>query len=176
MVSPAFLFEVIMLIDILEDNINITSLLQEANGVKQFLSLGWRDVSQIGLQGHKPNLNPVDEWKASIERTTKLQYPETYFRHLLFDLPIINRFIEKYGLVRTRLINNNSQKCDIIQQGMTKSIHIPLISNPNCFIVIDNQMFYLEPGKIYLTNTTRKHTYMNASSSPRIHITGCLYS
>ena len=106
MVSPLFLFEDIMYVEVLED-IDHHKILTEANSVKMFLNKGWADVDQVGLQGHKPDLNPEDEWSASIGRVNKLQYPETYFKYPLFDIPNINRLIDKYGLRRTRLMKSN---------------------------------------------------------------------
>lgn len=164
-----------MHIEVLEDNIDFKSILEEANSVKVALGKGWKDLDQVGLQGHKPNLNPMEEWKSSIGRVDRLQYPETYFKYSLFQLPTINRIMEKYGMKRTRIMKSDSKTCLTIHQDLTKRIHIPLITNDKCFMAIEDRNYYLEPGKIYLTNTTLKHTAVNASKSLRVHIVGCIY-
>jgi len=175
-VSSPFLFEVIMHIEVLEENIDLKTILEEANSVKMFLDAGWKDIYQVGLQSHKPDLNPSDEWNKSIGRLDRLQYPETYFKYSLFNLPTINRIMEKYGMKRTRIMKSNPKTCLSMHQDLTKRIHIPLISNDKCFMAIEDRNYYLEPGKIYLTNTTLRHTAVNASDTYRVHIVGCIYS
>jgi len=175
-VSSPFLFEVIMHIEVLEDNIDLKAILEEANSVKVFLDAGWKDIYQVGLQAHKPDLNPSDEWNKSIGRLDRLQYPETYFKYSLFNLPTINRIMEKYGMKRTRIMKSNPKTCLSMHQDLTKRIHIPLITNEKCFMAIEDRNYYLEPGKIYLTNTTLRHTAVNASENYRVHIVGCIYS
>ena len=175
-VSSPFLFEVIMHIEVLEDNIDLKAILEEANSVKMFLDAGWKDIYQVGIQAHKPDLNPSDEWNKSIGRLDRLQYPETYFKYSLFNLPTINRIMEKYGMKRTRIMKSNPKTCLSMHQDLTKRIHIPLITNEKCFMAIEDRNYYLEPGKIYLTNTTLRHTAVNASENYRVHIVGCIYS
>ncbi len=175
-VSSPFLFEVIMHIEVLEENIDLKAILEEANSVKIFLGAGWKDIYQVGLQAHKPDLNPSDEWNKSIGRLDRLQYPETYFKYSLFNLPTINRIMEKYGMKRTRIMKSNPKTCLSMHQDLTKRIHIPLITNEKCFMAIEDRNYYLEPGKIYLTNTTLRHTAVNASENYRVHIVGCIYS
>lgn len=162
-------------VTILEDNIDFQSILEEANSIKVALGMGWNDMDQVGLQGHKPGLNPMDEWKQSTGRIVNVQYPENYFKYDLWSTPTINRYINKYGLKRTRIMKSNSKTCLTLHNDMTKRVHIPLITNSQCFMVIDNQVHYLEPGKIYLTDTTKPHTAVNASNTFRVHIVGCMY-
>ena len=175
MVSPTFLFEVIMHIEVLEDNIDVKTILEEANSIKVQLNVGWSKVEQIGIQGHKPDLNPLEEWKSSVGRGINLQYPETYFKYSLFNTPTINRYMDKYGMKRTRIMKTNPKTCLSMHEDLTKRIHIPLITNPDCKMLIEDTAYFLEPGKIYLTNTTLRHTVINASMNYRVHIVGCIY-
>ena len=164
-----------MHIEVLEE-IDHKKILEEANTVKMALEKGWKDIDQVGIQGHKPELDPKVEWQNSVGRVNKLQYPETYFKYSLFDIPTINRIMEKYGMLRTRIMKSNPKTCLSMHQDMSKRIHIPLITNPDCVMIIEDRTYYLEPGKIYLTNTTLRHTAVNASDRPRVHIVGCIYS
>ena len=163
-----------MHIEVLEE-IDHLKVLEEANTVKVMLNKGWANIGQVGIQGHKPDLDPLKEWRSSIGRVDKLQYPETYFKYSLFELPIINRLMEKYGMLRTRIMQSNPKTCLTLHQDMTKRIHIPLITNEDCFMVIENKNYILEVGKVYLTNTTLRHTAVNASKQSRVHIVGCMY-
>lgn len=165
-----------MHIEILEDNVDIESILEEANSVKMFLKKGWSQIDQVGIQGHKPNLDPNEEWNKSIGRLSRVQYPETYFKYSLFDIPIINSIMQKYGMHRTRIMKSNPKSCLSLHNDLSKRIHIPLITNERCFMAIEDRNYFLEPGKIYLTNTTLRHTAVNASDKFRVHIVGCVYS
>lgn len=164
-----------MHIEVLEENINVKALIVEANSIKMFLGAGWRDIDQVGLQAPKALADPNDWWDKSIGRLSKVQLPENYFKYCMFDTPLINRYIEKYGLMRTRLMNTHPKSVYSMHWDMTKRIHIPLITNPDCLMIIDNQAYYLKPGNVYLTNTTYKHTALNASDKYRLHLVGCIY-
>ena len=164
-----------MHIEVLEENIDLDTILSEANSVKMFMKCGWKDINQVGLQAHKPDLDPAKEWDQSTGRLTRLQYPETYFKYPLWPTPTINSIMEKYGMKRTRIMKSDPKTCLSLHNDLTKRIHIPLITNDKCFMAIEDRNYYLEPGKIYLTNTTLRHTAVNASESLRVHIVGCIY-
>ena len=89
---------------------------------------------------------------------------------------IVNSIMAKYGMIRTRLMASKPKTCLTIHADMSKRIHIPLMSNPECLMVIEDRAYYLEPGKVYLTNTTLRHTALNGSQTNRLHIVGCIYS
>ena len=118
MVSPSFLFEVAMHIEVLEE-IDHKKILEEANTVKVMSGKGWANIGQVGIQGHKPNLDPMTEYKSSIGRVSKLQYPETYFKYSLFEIPTINRLMEKYGMLRTRIMQSTPKTCLSFHQDMS---------------------------------------------------------
>ena len=164
-----------MNIEILE-KVDIKKITKEVDFVKEHLGLKWKEIQQIGLQGHKPYLSPHGEWNASCGRVTSLQYPENYFKYKLLDIPTINNIMEKYGLVRTRIMKSMPKTCLSMHHDLSKRIHIPVITNKECFMVIEGKTYYLEPGNVYLTNTTLQHTAVNASKNFRIHIVGCMYS
>ena len=139
-----------MYIEVLEENIDLKTILEEANSVKVFLKAGWKDIDQVGLQSHKPDLDPNEEWKSSVGKSTGLQYPETYFKYPLFQLPTINRIMEKYGMKRTRIMKSDPKTCLTMHQDLTKRIHIPLISNDKCFMAIEDRNYILNQGRFIL--------------------------
>ena len=56
-----------------------------------------------------------------------------------------------------------------------KRFHIPLITNDNCFFVVDDKIVrYPADGNYYIVDTTKKHTAVNASWEDRIHLIGNL--
>ena len=164
-----------MHIEVLDEGLDVSKLLAEANQVKVMMNIGWGEFTQAGLQGYAPNLPPKHS-KDSVGRVDRLQYPETYFKYPLFDFPNINRLMDKYGLIRTRLMMSQPKTCLTLHQDLSKRIHIPLMTTPDSVMIIENQVYHLEAGKVYLTNTTLRHTAVNASRAPRLHIVGAMYS
>tara|TARA_R100000951_G_scaffold112808_1_gene113764 strand:+ start:604 stop:1098 length:495 start_codon:yes stop_codon:yes gene_type:complete len=157
------------------EKIDRKSILEEANSVKVKLDMSWKNLRDVGLQSHKPNLNPTKEWQSSTKRSEKLQYPETYFKYPLFNAPLINRIMDKYGLVRTRIIKCPAYKCTGFKRKLTKRVYIPLMSNSGLRIIVENEIYNFETGKIYLVNTTLEHTSINASNKNGVVIVGCIY-
>lgn len=164
-----------MHVEVLEELENFDRVLEEANDVKVLLRKGWRDISQVGLQAHKPDLNYKDFWQESINQSYKLSYPENYYKYPLFDIPTINRLMDKYAMKRTRIMLSGPRTNLSFHSDMTKRIHIPLFTNEDCIMIIEDNIYRLEPGKVYLTNTTLKHNAVNGSGTVRGHIVGCVY-
>jgi hypothetical protein len=51
-------------------------------------------------------------------------------------------------------------------------LHIPLVTNVGCRFVYDTRAFNMpSDGSIYIVNNERPHTFINAGSDPRIHLT-----
>lgn len=85
-----------------------------------------------------------------------------------------NSIIKKLGMTRTRVMKMQAKTCYSYHKDMTQRIHIPLITNENCFFVIEDEVVRLPAdGNYYLIDTTKKHTFVNASWEERIHIVGC---
>jgi hypothetical protein len=49
-------------------------------------------------------------------------------------------------------------------------IHVPLITNDESFLIVDNRLWHLEVGSIYWVKVRDKHTAMNAGKTNRIHL------
>ena len=59
----------------------------------------------------------------------------------------------------------------------SKRIHIPLITNESCFFIIEETKIHLPAdGSVYLVDTTKWHTFVNANRNKfdRSHIVGCV--
>lgn len=97
---------------------------------------------------------------------------ETEFKHFFFDMPYINSILEKYNLCRSRVMKLRSKRCLSYHKDPTKRFHLPVITNQNCFFVINNNVHHLPVGKCYIMDTTLPHTAVNASFEDRIHIIG----
>ena len=52
-------------------------------------------------------------------------------------------------------------------------IHIPLITNTNCFMVINDIIYKMNENATYITDTTLEHTAVNAGITDRLHLVFC---
>ena len=105
----------------------------------------------------------------------KLDYKEEDFNVFAYDIPYTNSVLSELGMYRTRLMNMKPKTCYSYHWDPTKRMHTPLITNENNFFVIDDEVSrYPADGSYYLIDTTKKHTFVNASFENRLHIVGCV--
>ena len=127
-------------------------------------------VDQISLQ----TVPGIDDPAYGTGRLTKLKHTESAFTEPTFpEMEYTNKVIKDLGMFRTRLMALKPYQCYSYHVDPTKRIHIPLITNPNCFMIIDDILYrYPADGNYYLADTTKVHTFVNASTEHRIHIVG----
>ena len=105
----------------------------------------------------------------------KLDYKEEDFNVFAYDIQYTNSVLSELGMYRTRLMNMKPKTCYSYHWDPTKRMHIPLLTNENNFFVIDDEISrYPADGSYYLIDTTKKHTFVNASFENRLHIVGCV--
>jgi hypothetical protein len=108
-------------------------------------------------------------------KLNNLDFLEKDFIVFAYDLPYTNSILSELGMYRTRLMNMKPKTCYSYHWDPTKRMHIPLITNENNFFVIDDEVSrYPADGSYYLIDTTKKHTFVNASFENRLHIVGCV--
>ena len=146
-------------------NINIDKILLELKSLPKY-------DTQISLQ----TVKGCTDYNYGTGMFTSLNNnKEKNFIIPLFDIPYTNSIIKDLGMYRTRLMRMHSKTCYSYHIDPTQRIHIPLITNDNCFMVIDDEVIrYPADGNYYIMNTTKIHTAVNASFKERIHIVGCV--
>lgn len=89
---------------------------------------------------------------------------------------LIEKYIKRYNGFRTRIMNVQQRHCYSVHRDPTPRIHIPLITNPNCWMVwpFNKDCQRMSAMHSYWTDTTKHHTFMNAGTEPRIHIVMCV--
>ena len=143
----------------------------DLNKIKDELKLLPKWKEQICLQGTKTIKDPF----VGIGSARDLPEKEIEFKYTIFDLPYLNSIIKEWGLYRVRLMNLKSKTCYSYHQDQGKRFHIPIITNDNCFFVVDDKIVrYPADGNYYIVDTTKKHTAVNASWEDRIHLIGNL--
>ena len=143
----------------------------DLNKIKDELKILPKWKEQICLQGTETIKDPF----AGTGSLLKTPEKEVEFKYNLFDLPYINSIIKEHNLYRVRLMNLKSKTCYSYHKDQGKRFHLPIITNDNCFFVIDDKIVrYPADGNWYIVDTDKKHTAVNASWEDRIHLIGNL--
>ena len=151
------------------EDINYKEILNEY--LKLENDIVWNDFvksKQSGLQ----YIENGDPW---LSATGKSNGKDLNFDILneFFKDTIFEEIIKKYNLKRTRLMWINPGCCYSMHKDLTPRVHIPLITNNQCFMVFKSGIVkYLPPGRVYWTDTRFEHTSMNCSETPRLHLIG----
>jgi len=128
---------------------------------------------QVALQGVEGNNDPF----YGIGSVTGISHREDEFVVPNFNIDYTNSVLKKLGMYRSRLMTMPETSCYSYHKDPTKRIHIPLITNDKCFMVIDDIVHrYPADGNYYIADTTKMHTAVNASWEDRVHIVGCVDS
>lgn len=125
---------------------------------------------QIYLQGTDPTMDPLEPTRGS--NYLHVDKNELEYAVPLFNMPYINALVKHFDVVRTRVMIVKPKTCYSYHRDTTKRLHIPVVSNEHCFLLVDKQAVHLPVGGIYIVDTTQEHTALNASSRARIHIVG----
>ena len=104
---------------------------------------------------------------------------------LLARMPITRAFLQSLGLkymwARLAKLEPNSfmwEHCDYqeLQNVQRFRLHVPIITNPDSTLIINDAKVHLEPGYIWKLNPTHRHAAGNFGSEARIHILMDCYS
>ena len=87
---------------------------------------------------------------------------------------VINMLTQEYKVVRGRYMMMNWKSCLTHHIDQTPRIHLPLVTNKDCFMIIDGKLVHLEQDITWLADTTLMHTALNSGRHLRFHIVFCL--
>jgi hypothetical protein len=97
------------------------------------------------------------------------QFIGTSFEKLYRDLE------SRYVLGRVRIMKMDPKTCLSWHVDTTPRLHYPLQTQEGCLMVIEDEAKFLPRHAWHLTNTVKKHTAFNGSTSTRIHIVACVF-
>ncbi|WP_435163954.1 aspartyl/asparaginyl beta-hydroxylase domain-containing protein [Candidatus Pelagibacter bacterium nBUS_25] len=96
-------------------------------------------------------------------------YKKTYFKEV-FDV-----LSSKYKLGRIRILLKQPRSTLSWHRDPEPRLHIPIITNPGCHMVIDNVAKHLPAdGSVWITNNTKYHNAFNGGEENRIHLVACV--
>ncbi len=88
----------------------------------------------------------------------------------------LEKIIKQHNSYRTRIMLMPPRQCYSIHADPTKRIHIPIITNNQCWMVWpkNSACHQLVTERAYITDTTQPHTFINGGLEDRIHIVMCI--
>ena len=96
-------------------------------------------------------------------------FEHTYFKEVYDELS------KKYKLGRTRLLLKEPRSTLSWHRDPEPRLHIPIITNPGCLMVIDNVAKHMPAdGSVWVTNNTKYHNAFNGGEENRIHLVACV--
>ena len=163
-----------------EDNVNVIEIKSRLDIERILLELSVLPPfkTQICLQGVKGSDDyflgcGVGGNEKSSERKQRHDYSTSDFKYPLFNMPYVNDFMKKYEMTHTRVMKLLPKTCYSYHKDKSKRIHVPVTTNPHCWILIEEQISHLPAnGSHYVVDTTKMHTAINSSHEERTHILG----
>lgn len=152
------------------DNIDIESLLEAYYQIEN--TIQWTDFGHKGKQAGLQFKDNEDPWTSAVGRSKGNDVSYTILNPN-FKNTVFETLIDRYKLKRTRLMWVNPFACYSMHIDNTPRIHVPLITNANCYFVFKSGLIKnLAKGLIWHVDTRYPHTFMNCSEFPRLHLVG----
>lgn len=177
-------------------NLPVFECLEDLNYLIQEGSVNWeKGHNQINISGVKGKTNDpyhgagstVYDWDATPQengewpegiKLREEQLKEEDFTELndVFVGTVFEDIFElltcKYHMGRIRLMRMTPKTCLTWHTDITKRIHLPITTNEDCFMILDNEKHHIPAGEWSMVDTTIPHTAVNASLYNRVHIVG----
>ena len=121
---------------------------------------------------------PKTDWK---EEERLVAVDETKYTEICN--PFIGTYIEEvYNIIkaewkigRMRFLMKPPRTCLSCHRDPEKRIHIPIITNPGCRMVIEEESYHMPAdGSVYITDNTKYHNFFNGGEIDRLHLVSTL--
>jgi hypothetical protein len=152
--------------------INITEIVDFYKTIEN--QIQWTDYGHKGRQAGLQYAENDDPWTSSVGKgygdQNRFCHLNSFFKDTIFE-----KLITEFNLKRTRLMWVGPYACYSMHRDLTPRLHIPLITNPECYFVFkEHGLHHLSAGNVYWVDTTVYHTFMNCSDQHRLHLVGLI--
>ena len=97
------------------------------------------------------------------------EFENTYFAEVYETLK------KKFKIGRIRILLKQPRSSLSWHRDPEPRLHIPIITNPGCMMVIENIAKHLPAdGSVTITNNTKYHNFFNGGEQDRIHLVACM--
>ena len=111
-------------------------------------------------------LEPINE---SLYTELCPEFKDTYVEE------VYNLVKKHYKIGRMRFLMKPPRTCLSWHRDPEKRLHIPIITNEGCKMVIEDISFHMPAdGSAYITDNTKYHNFFNGSEIERVHLVSTL--
>ncbi len=97
------------------------------------------------------------------------EFENTYFKEVYETLR------KNFKIGRVRILLKEPRSTLSWHRDPEPRLHIPIITNPGCSMVIENVAKHLPAdGSVWITNNTKYHNFFNGGEQARIHLVACM--
>ena len=97
------------------------------------------------------------------------EFENTYFKE------VYEKLSSKFKLGRVRILLKEPRSTLSWHRDPESRLHIPIITNPGCLMVIENVAKHLPAdGSAWITNNIKYHNAFNGGEENRVHLVACL--
>ena len=127
-----------------------------------------------GIYWTKPDSSGKEYMRAKkIDETSYTEFvkdlEDTYFKE------VYDALSKKFKLGRVRILLKEPRSTLSWHRDPEPRLHIPIITNPGCMMVIENAAKHLPAdGSVYITNNIKYHNAFNGGEENRVHLVACL--
>ena len=146
--------------------ISLTQIPGDPDSIKGNKARGvfWTKPDASGKEVSRDISIKEDEYSEFIE-----DFKNTYFKDVFDSLS------KKFKLGRVRLLLKQPRSTLSWHRDPEPRLHIPIITNPGCIMVIDNVAKHMPAdGSCWITNNTKYHNFFNGGEENRIHLVACV--
>ena len=171
----------------LQDAYNEVIKIKNFETPEEVTNFGAISLTQIpgdpsSIQGHKARgvfWTKPDATGKEVTRDVKIdeekysefidEYKNTYFKD------VYDKLSKKFKLGRVRILLKQPRSTLSWHRDPEPRLHIPIITNPGCIMVIDNIAKHMPAdGSTWITNNTKYHNFFNGGEENRIHLVACV--
>ena len=156
----------------------------DANGIKNFAAICLNQIpgqpestkgnNARGVYWTKPDHTGIETPRDKILDETLYtefvkDFEKTYFRE------VYEKLASKFKLGRVRILLKEPRSTLSWHRDPEPRLHIPIITNPGCIMVIENVAKHLPAdGSVYITNNVKYHNAFNGGEENRVHLVACV--
>ncbi len=127
-----------------------------------------------GVYWTKPGSSNKEELRAKpIDESSYTEFVKdlenTYFKE------VYDALSKKFKLGRVRILLKEPRSTLSWHRDPEPRLHIPIITNPGCMMVIENVAKHLPAdGSVFITNNLKYHNAFNGGEENRVHLVACV--
>jgi hypothetical protein len=155
-----------------------------ANGVKNFAAICLNQIpgnpdsikgtNARGVYWTKPDSSGKETIRDKVLDENLYSEFVKDFEHTYFK-EVYDTLSNKFKLGRVRILLKEPRSTLSWHRDPEPRLHIPIITNPGCMMVIENVAKHLPAdGSVYITNNVKYHNAFNGGEENRVHLVACL--